>query len=169
MSEVTVKPLEWEHRPRTSDLYERWSSKTIIGEYRIVNVEVFNRFEWHLDGYGFAKAETSEDAMSAAQADYETRIMSALSTPLPVETTGWQPIETAPRDDTTVMLWNGHDMEMGWWYPYKEFPTSSEPLNKWVTGDAMPGSGYDCGMNVFHGATHWHPLPSRPAAPKGGE
>jgi hypothetical protein len=53
-----------------------------------------------------------------------------------VKTAAWQPIETAPRDGTRVLVWGPHDPEPDIWFWDKH------------TGWA--------------GATHWMPLPAPP-------
>ena len=66
--------------------------------------------------------------------------------------TDWQPIETAPKDETTVLLycpesWDTNGVRVGWWNGgawYAE-EWSSNPLTD------------------FYGKpTHWHPLPPPP-------
>ena len=75
----------------------------------------------------------------------------------------WQPIETAPKDGTAVLLyglWQGEingiadepTTDIGYWAG----GSSDEPGNDWwriSTGDA-----YACWMR----ATHWMPLPEPP-------
>lgn len=58
----------------------------------------------------------------------------------------WQPIETAPRDGTEVLLWTGDDVEIGY--------HAGGPLmapHQWLTRD---------GVRVV--ATHWMPQPPPP-------
>jgi Lar family restriction alleviation protein len=54
----------------------------------------------------------------------------------------WQPIETAPRDGTTVLLWNG----------------SKPDGDQMAVGFIAPGWR----LAEIWGATHWQPLPSPP-------
>ena len=61
--------------------------------------------------------------------------------------TGWQPIETAPRDGTVVILFNADQrlVDAGHWTPYEHcFEVSLGDW--WYTGDC----------------THWMPLPPAP-------
>lgn len=67
--------------------------------------------------------------------------------------TGWQPIETAPKDGTEIII--GHDKK-GWrtvarWLDDGEgfFEVNNDPSDSWGWGSMMP--------------THWQPLPSPPA------
>lgn len=70
----------------------------------------------------------------------------------------WQPIETAPKDGTSVLLWDG------------EFQFTGE----WMV-EAIDGSHW--WIATLHGQkqvacdpqpTHWHPLPP-PPTPRAGE
>ena len=77
----------------------------------------------------------------------------------------WQPIETAPKDGTLVLLWgiwsgevsgiyNEKEMHLGYYY-VSEFQSLEEKGFNWtVTGGDM----YGCRMNP----THWMPLPKPP-------
>lgn len=69
----------------------------------------------------------------------------------------WQPIETAPKDGTEVILWLGHPFSRikharwfdGWeMWIHAEDPTPNENDDMWGTGSLVP--------------THWMPLPERP-------
>lgn len=77
---------------------------------------------------------------------------------MPADMTGWRPIETAPRDGTRLLLWNG-DHVLGWFETAIEFTTR---VNDWVSGLAS-AAGYDAGFDRVHGVTHWMPLPDPPA------
>ena len=68
----------------------------------------------------------------------------------------WQPIETAPRPDVLVLLWDGEDVGVGfrWYFAYAQ----KEPFNKeWelLTNDLYGGPGTMV-------PTHWMPLPEPP-------
>jgi hypothetical protein len=58
----------------------------------------------------------------------------------------WQPIETAPRDGTSVLIWNGLDVFVG-------YLPGNRP--KFV---AFPDSAQ------ISDPTHWQPLPKPPVA-----
>lgn len=75
MRNVQVKPLEWAKHP-TADM---WRVDTLIGTYKVFGV--FGSPSWDFDGYADQTSKVSESieaAQSAAQADYEQRIRSAL-------------------------------------------------------------------------------------------
>lgn len=76
--EVAVKPLRWE-KPLIRSTLSR--AETLVGIYRVwTHHEANGQWFWSLDGYEKASGETSSEiaALTAAQADYETRIRSAL-------------------------------------------------------------------------------------------
>lgn len=54
----------------------------------------------------------------------------------------WQPIETAPKDNTRILLWDGQIASTGSWYH-----------------DEWAGDDYEA-----IDATHWMPLPDPPEA-----
>ena len=62
----------------------------------------------------------------------------------------WQPIETAPKDGTLILVWDGRQAFSGFW------GRVSHPLNPlgWVGGH--------CQINHITQPTHWMPLPSPP-------
>ena len=83
---------------------------------------------------------------------------------------GWQPIATAPRDESKMLLWcpQYDDVRLGWWDT--EFrPDGWDEANDrclyvpaWTDGTVA-----DWGMeeNQELHPTHWMPLPSAPEAP----
>jgi hypothetical protein len=77
----------------------------------------------------------------------------------------WQPIETAPKDSTLILLWgiwsgevSGNskvkEMHLGCYYP-SEYPRKSEENFDWVV---IGGDMYGCRLKP----THWMPLPKPP-------
>lgn len=69
----------------------------------------------------------------------ELRRIAALST-------GWQPIETAPKDGQWVMLW---------WPHWEQFPAFGYFENCWHSQIAISSDNDP-------GPTHWQPLPAPP-------
>ena len=66
----------------------------------------------------------------------------------------WQPIETAPKDGTNVLLLNrAGNMACGMWMESRGLGTG------WFL---RGGSGPDLFFNYHHGPTHWMPLPEAP-------
>ena len=90
-------------------------------------------------------------------------------------TDGWQPIETAPRDGTSVLLFTAcHGITQAWfsageWEEHYEYgPQYNGPV--WVCADdAFQIEVEEMGPDVddmHHGtATHWQPLPPPPETP----
>ena len=60
--------------------------------------------------------------------------------------TDWQPIDTAPRDDDDILLWDGHSVKMGW--------LDDDGKHKFITDFGGPHNVVD--------ATHWMSLPEPP-------
>lgn len=75
---------------------------------------------------------------------------------------GWQTIDTAPKDGTTIILACGNRVTVGDWI-------SPEMVNNW-DGDDFDAhwQSWDGGFinESEHSATHWMPLPAAPS-PKG--
>lgn len=65
----------------------------------------------------------------------------------------WKPIETAPKDGTRILGWDGRDMAVVCWdeeLAHTEAPSLWAHCNRFAT-DALA-------------ATHWMPLPDPPTA-----
>jgi hypothetical protein len=75
------------------------------------------------------------------------------------DASGWQPIETAPRDGTEVLLTDGEDVGGGFWDSEKlSFAKRSGPGWFWEMDRAdLPSA------RKIIGITHWMPLPPPPA------
>jgi hypothetical protein len=65
---------------------------------------------------------------------------------------GWQPIETAPRDHTSILIWDGKKMATAFWSQWTH-------AGYWVADGAV---GPEC-ENEFDDPTHWQPLPEPPS------
>lgn len=59
------------------------------------------------------------------------------------KTTGWRPIETAPKDGQCILLWNG-----------------SVHVGEWDYGEWSHDDGTN--IDVIWDTTHWMPLPEPP-------
>jgi hypothetical protein len=82
----------------------------------------------------------------------------------------WQPIETAPRDGTTVLLAAPGRVTAGEWHA-EQWPTASEHhsttgeyLGQYETGECIPAAWYswDGGFTDEDPPTHWQPMPAPP-------
>jgi hypothetical protein len=60
----------------------------------------------------------------------------------------WRPIETAPKDGTHVLTWNGRWIDVGYW----SRPGIHNPPS-WISGR---------GISHIDQPTHWQPLPKTP-------
>lgn len=76
---VRVKPLEWVTEPGRGEEFPGWVAETAFGkEYRVFKAWWGKENKWGFVGdEGFA--HTADQAKAAAQADYEARILSALT------------------------------------------------------------------------------------------
>jgi hypothetical protein len=62
--------------------------------------------------------------------------------------TGWQPIETAPRDGTEILFWVAPEMSEGWAEVGHWFETAHD--------------GWWVAHTIERKPTHWMPLPEPP-------
>ena len=75
--------------------------------------------------------------------------------------TGWQPIETAPKDGTIIDVWLG-DADAGERSFYCA-PGSCRSANwHWLEGKWRPFAGASV-LVTFVQPTHWQPLPAPPS------
>jgi len=67
----------------------------------------------------------------------------------------WQPIETAPRDGTAILIYDGIDYYVSWY----AFDSVFETNKSWIFGKATgPYNAYA----EIDTPTHWMPLPEPP-------
>ena len=66
------------------------------------------------------------------------------------DSNGWRPIETAPKDGTTIILANGERAGIGFW---REFTQSGYPWRNWF---------FNMLNSQPYAPTHWQPLPPPP-------
>ena len=75
----------------------------------------------------------------------------------------WQPIDTAPKDGTPILGWDGEHIAICYWYQYK--------LQSLFRSRRVSGGWYlstTGGMQEDSGSwlpTHWQPLPAPPTDP----
>ena len=67
----------------------------------------------------------------------------------------WQPIETAPKDGTQILVWDGNNFNVSWY----GYPSVSERYKAFIYGEAV--GDYNCFSEVYE-PTHWMPLPEPP-------
>ncbi len=84
----------------------------------------------------------------AAEAYAAARVAEAM------ESSGWQPIKTAPRDGTEFQTW------LGFWEPRCRFRPDSEGLEIWGRVDYDLDGWADASHLT---ATHWMPQPAAPS------
>lgn len=70
----------------------------------------------------------------------------------------WEPIETAPKDGTPILVTNGIGVFDAYWERRGAITQTDSP--GWVDGET---DKYE-DLVVFHTLTHWMPLPSPPQA-----
>lgn len=84
-----------------------------------------------------------------------------------VREAGWQPISTAPKDGTNVILTNGKEVAQGWWLyeePYiREIRDEDGRYIDQHESDGFDG-WLDCDGGMQPDPTHWMPLPAAPNA-----
>jgi hypothetical protein len=80
----------------------------------------------------------------------------------------WQPIETAPKDGTIVLLWAATEDQ------WDDYDCGDEPLRRGAqvgrASTMQPGLWWMTGgvLKELHSPTHWMPLPTPPRT-EGGE
>lgn len=76
----------------------------------------------------------------------------------------WQPIETAPKDGTPIMVAGGHDDHLRYARDEKESRFMKAPArvawlaNDWILSICEAG----CVTTTYENPTHWMPLPAPP-------
>jgi hypothetical protein len=77
----------------------------------------------------------------------------------------WQPIETAPKDGTRVLITGGvwMDTRLAWPFDNQKALTHVE-IAQYLEGDGFVISDFSDGTYEIAKPTHWMPLPAPPAA-----
>lgn len=116
---------------------------------RIIDPEAFRPHESGFVLYGVE----CNDAL--AKADH------ILASGLLQDEAGWQPIETAPKDGTEIILFTHHEPNA-----FCEEAFDAVQIGWWDNGNHAPGSAFhrDAGWHLqkIGVATHWMPLPAPP-------
>lgn len=81
----------------------------------------------------------------------------------------WQPIETAPKDGTEVLLFAPGRLTYGAWVepspePNIKYRDGFAPEPEWEDFEPY-WSSWDGGFTTEHPPTHWMPLPPPPTTP----
>lgn len=115
-------------------------------------------------GLQLAARDSTQSAFDAARERFDAalaRLSGMAAAPQ------WQPIETAPRDSSKVLVgsfnvygeWRTY---MAWWrLPYEGAPDKQCSWCYEKDGTLLDASIHSCG------ATHWQPLPASPEPPHG--
>ena len=163
---VAVRPLGWS-TPSSSANYPEWRTHNIdIGFEAVIDTSralCFGKFPLAINGHTVhVKFDTLEAAKAAAQADYDARILSALTATSPAAEIagtggdGWQPWATVPRDEDAVLA-TDHRVQGG--FPQIVFSENG----RWAVHDAH--IAYDEGF-----FTHWRrDCLASPSALSGGK
>jgi hypothetical protein len=85
----------------------------------------------------------------------------------------WQPIETAPRDGTNILVWVRGECAVAYWVKDAfgkcwglSTPRHKDDPSKMRTYSTLGPRLWE-GMVIDEGPTHWRPLPTPPAHDKG--
>ncbi|WP_419792501.1 hypothetical protein [Pseudomonas citronellolis] len=81
----------------------------------------------------------------------------------------WQPIDTAPRDGTEIILRRGARVSSGAWIEWSKsaaehHSTTGEYLGQVEYDSGTCWSSWDGGFTEDEPPTHWQPLPAPPSA-----
>ncbi len=74
--------------------------------------------------------------------------------------TNWQPIETAPLDGTSVLVWDGRSVSSARAFPNEWDNRGDECGWSWCPSE----NSFDSSPHGIGEPTHWMPLPEPPAS-----
>lgn len=142
-------PIRLEHHPEGNFIYGHFADGS---QCRVLDIRGWG----HLTG-GAAKALPEKEAIEI-QNQWGEAIVAAYNAALsasPVDRIdGWEPIETAPKDGSKILLWPTD----GSHHNHCEPQTT---IAYWISD----GRGYWRGWNMCRRPTHWMPLPAAPLPP----
>lgn len=79
--------------------------------------------------------------------------------------TAWQPIETAPKDGTKILIGRQYWVHAAYFGPAQHaFSANSDETYPWVILDATNGTNAMLD-DAEYGPTHWQPYPEPPVMP----
>ncbi len=122
----------------------------------------------YLTGGGAALTSFALARFVVAVAEHTNAAAPTARQPLPT----WQPIETAPKDGTDVMLSNGKSVSVGSWLHQEPVIRERRDLDgRYIDQDEFDGfEGWvDWGGGMQPAPTHWMPLPPPPGGIGEGE
>jgi hypothetical protein len=150
---VRVKPLKWSQNSEP----KFWHSANNLTEYIIwSDGKHFSLYLESNDDEYLGRFNTLEAAKAAAQARHEAAILSALEPQTVNDAMVWQPIETASRDGT-------------WFLGYDGGSAIQDTIQVWhwdADIETETGRGFwvnAAESNIDEYPTHWAPLPAPPA------
>jgi len=73
-----------------------------------------------------------------------------------MKTNNWQPIDTAPKDGTNILMWNGDEIQVCSWHCPGIFDNDRF---YWAHGDIL--NKYNSKQELY-APTYWQPLPEPP-------
>jgi hypothetical protein len=140
-----------------------WNARTEGDVERVAKAIRHARSERKSPGFGYATSNEPPSDEDFANARAARAALSA------THADGWQPIETAPKDGTRIILTDGRLVEAGAYAPNihgDDFPWAF--VDDYQGIDTINGSvGVE--VNAFKAghATHWRPLPATPSGEEG--
>jgi hypothetical protein len=108
------------------------------------------------------RADELKDELKAAVA-----ALAAAPVGLDAKAATWQPISTAPKDGTQMILTNGAVVAQGWWEHQEPYSREQRDIDGHYI-DQQEHDGFDgwldCEGGMQPDPTHWQPLPAAPQA-----
>ena len=149
---------------RLAEENERLKAQAVPEGWKLVPIEPTP--EMSKAGFRVAKMDVTGAWVTDANEAYHAMLNAAPqpAAPTQVETQGWQPIETAPKDGTRILIYTPKAtrqkvQEAYWVTPWEDAP---EDECWWGTPHGPAGRGYTI---LTKSATHWMPLPAAPSTP----
>lgn len=107
---------------------------------------------------GSVWAQSDKPVLRAGETEYEVIQLFANQPSLPAA--GWEPIESAPKDGTRILILWGDEVVIGRWLQHNK--ELLRPHGCWYRSDKGV-------IPVGSTPTHWQPLPDLPIKPQGGK